>query len=264
MKILRYLKIYFLILKIGFMREAAYRTSFLLWALIHILSLATNIVFFSIVYAHIPIVNGWDLNRTLVILGTSHLIIGIGSATYFCFMYGFSDMVRSGNLDFRLSKPIDIQFLVSLREADIEDFINIPSSIILLVIAISRLNISNLLLNILGFSILVISSHIILYSITLMIQSLAFKAVKVGFAEWLTWHIVQLGQYPIRIFKGLAQIIFMLVIPVGLITTIPAEVLMGIFDWKWIVTSLILAISLFIISRKVFLLGLRSYSGASS
>jgi len=56
----------------------------------------------------------------------------------------------------------------------------------------------------------------------------------------------------------------MLVIPIGLITTVPAEVLMGIFDWKWIGASLGFAISLFIISRKIFLLGLRSYSSASN
>ena len=246
------------------MGEMTYRASFLLWALIHTLTLIINIVFFSIVYDNIPQINGWDYNKTLVLLGTSQLLIGIGGATFFCFMYEFNRLIRTGNLDFLLTKPLDIQFLSTIRAVDIEDLIIIPNAVLVLIIAVARLEVSNLALNIIGYTLLVISSLIILYAITLMIQSLAFKAIKVTFAEWLIWNIIMQGQYPIKIFQGSLRLIFMLVIPIGLITTVPAEVLMGIFDWKWIGASLGFAISLFIISRKIFLLGLRSYSSASN
>lgn len=264
MKTFKYIKIYLRIFKNCLMGEMTYRASFLIWALVHTLTLLINIIFFSIVYTNIPEINGWDYNKTLILLGTSQLLIGIGTATFFCFMYGFSGLIRTGDLDFLITKPLDIQFLSTIRAVDIEDLIIIPNSLLVLIIAVARIEIPNLLLNFIGYIILLISSLLILYAITLMIQSLAFKAVKITFAESLIWNIIQQGQYPVKIFQGPLRVIFMLVIPIGLITTVPAEVLMGVFDWKWIVTSLGLAISLFVISRKVFLLGLKGYSSASS
>ncbi|MFC1780349.1 ABC transporter permease [Patescibacteria group bacterium] len=264
MKILKYIKIYLLILKISFMNVSAYRINFFIWAGIHLLSMTINFIFFSIVFSNIPEINGWNFHKTLILLGTVNLFSGIGSLTFFPFMYDFSSKIHSGKLDMLISKPIDIQFLASFPYCDIEDVMFLLNALIIFVYAIPNIYTPNFLINLPGFFILIISSCIIIYSIITLFQTLAFKAIKIDSISTLIWNVVDIGKYPVKIFEGTIRIVFMLVIPAGLLITVPAEVLLGIYDWKWIVTSLVLAATLFTISRKVFLNGLKHYSSASS
>jgi len=54
------------------------------------------------------------------------------------------------------------------------------------------------------------------------------------------------------------------VVPIAFATTIPAEALTGRLNWETMLVALGLALLLLVISRIVWRIGLRHYSGASA
>jgi ABC-2 type transport system permease protein len=263
MKLIKYIKVYIYIFKMSWMDKAAYRFNFFIWFVINFLILVISILFFSIIFGNAFEVNGWNYEKSLILIGITNLMFGIGAITYYPFMYTFSGNIQSGKLDFKLIKPLDIQFLATIPFCDVEDVMLLINSLIIFIYTLPKIS-STGFFEVLAFLILFLSSNIILYSIVTLFQTIAFKVVKIQSLTEIIWNVVSIGKFPVKIFDGILRTLFMIIIPAGLLITVPAEVLTGTYDWKWIATSLILAILLFVISRKAFLNGIKHYSSASS
>ncbi len=261
---MKYLKFYLLAFRMALMEQMTFRENFFMWVLIHSFSLLTYIFFFKIVFSQVVNINGWGLNETLLVLGTGNLIGGIGSLTFFPFMYGFSGEVARGEFDYKLTKPIDPHFQSAFGYPDIEDMTVVPISLVLVFYAASKLEIQNFELNLVGFVVLLISSLAILFSILTFFESLAFKFVRVEMARELFWSITDLTKYPAKSIHNTSLIVSAFLLPPALISSVPAEVLFGRFDWPWILGSVFVAITSLIISRKIFQNALKHYSSASS
>lgn len=261
---MKYIKFYLLAFKMALIEQMTFRENFFMWIFIHSISLLTYIVFFRIVFSQVVQINGWGINETLLVLGTGELITGIGSLTFFPFMYGFSNEVAKGEFDFKLAKPIDPHFYAAFGYPDIEDMTVVPISLILIGYAVSNLKIQSLGLNFVGFLILLICSLVILFSLLTLFQSLAFKYVRVERARDLFWSIADLTKYPAKSIRSASLLITAFLLPVALISSVPAETLFGRWDWPWIFGSILLAGASLIISRKIFQDGIHNYSSASS
>jgi len=246
------------------MSEISNRENFFTWMAIHTVSLLTIFIFFKIIFQSTSNINGWTEYQTLLVLGIASLITGLGSLTFFSFMYHFGLEIQKGEFDMKLVKPIDVHFLSSFYWVDFEDVIIIPNSLILIVYSLINLNPPYLLINFFVFILLILSSLVILFSALTLIQSLALKLVRVDSVANFFWSMVNISRYPTKAIRGISTIAAVLLAPVALISSVPAEVLFGRFEPVWILTSLISAVILFILSRRVFMSALRHYSSASS
>jgi len=246
------------------MTEMTYRSNFWIWAIIHTVSLATLVIFFNSVYTRTGDINGWSRDQTLLVLGIGTLITGLGSLTFFPFMYDFSRQVAKGEFDALLAKPINTLFLSAIRWVDFEDIIVVPNSLILICYALSRIRPSHLLPNFLVFTGLLVCSLLILFSVLALVQSLAFKAIKIDSAVNFYWSIVNITKYPAKAISSTSILVLSFTVPVAIISSVPAEALMGIFDFPWIISSIALTAILLRLSYRVFYSSLRHYSSASS
>jgi len=246
------------------MSEMTNKENFFTWIAVHSISLLTLIIFFKLVYANVTQINGWSQYQSLLVLGTGTLITGLGSLTFFSFMYGFSREIEKGEFDFKLAKPLNILFQSAFRWVDIEDLVVVPNALLLIIYAVWKLQPQNLLLNIFGYLVLLTSSMLFLFSILTLIQSLAFKFIKINSVTDFYWSIVNITKYPVKAIKNVSQIALYALVPLAIISSVPSEVLMGKWEPAWIIGSLSLAIISFIISRHVFMSSLRHYSSASS
>lgn len=258
-----YLKLYFLIFKMSLMQILVNRANFVLWSLTHTATLVTMVLFFNSIYGTVNAINGWNQYQTLLVLGVCTLISGIGSMTFFTFIYSFERELASGKFDFRLTKPADILFLSAINFVDIEDMIVIPNGLILIGYSLSKLS-GNHLINTPLFIVLMISSLFILFSVMTLMMSLTFKAIRMNSASQFYWSIFNINKYPTKAIAGVSKVFMCALAPIALISSVPAEVLFGRYDWPWIIASPIVAITLFFISRKIFYNALKDYSSASS
>ena len=246
------------------MSEMTHKGNFLTWIAVHSISLLTLIIFFKLVYTNVAQINGWSQYQSLLVLGTGTLITGLGSLTFFPFMYGFSREIQKGEFDFKLAKPLNILFQSAFRWVDIEDLIVTPDAILLIIYSVLQLHPQNLLPNTIGYIVLLTSSMLFLFSILTLIQSLAFRFIQINSVTDFYWSIVNITKYPAKAIKNVSQIALYALVPLAIISSVPSEVLMGKWEPVWIIGSLTLAITSFIISRQVFMFSLRHYSSASS
>ncbi|MCL4397759.1 ABC-2 family transporter protein [Patescibacteria group bacterium] len=262
--LIRYGRIYLTVLKSSIMMMLAYRADFFMWTFVHAFELTINATFFNIIFLHTSAIGGWNIYQVLILLGFMELTLGLGGVTFYPMMYGFGRMIRRGELDWKLVKPVDAQFLATIPWLDVSDMASIPSGILVMSYGLLHLGFQNLFLNIGLFVASLFLAMVIMYSAIVLLLSLAFKTTNIDYIHYFYWNIQWLGRYPVTVFKGITHFIFMFVVPIGLIATVPAQTLAGTFNWSYLGIAFVYAVGLFWLSRKVFTRSLRLYSSASS
>ncbi len=103
----------------------------------------------------------------------------------------------------------------------------------------------------------------ILYSLLLGLTSLLFWGPGF-FYTWLFDGLFQMARYPVRLYPGWLRLILTWIIPVGVMTTVPAQALRGSLSWPMLIGSMLFAMILFVGASALFQRGLRGYASASS
>jgi ABC-2 type transport system permease protein len=113
-----YLRLIDQFLRASIQEEVSYRANFWINLLHSLLNLATGVLGIYVLFAQIEKLNGWGFPETLMVLGVyltvqalRNLFIGPSLDA----LAGMDGEVWSGNLDFTLIRPVNIQFLASFR-----------------------------------------------------------------------------------------------------------------------------------------------------
>src|SRR6478752_1281039 len=80
----------------------------------------------------------WDKYQFFVFIATSMFINSVVQMFFMTNADEFSELIRTGNLDFALLKPIDTQFLISLRKVEWASVANFAVAAVLMGYALPR------------------------------------------------------------------------------------------------------------------------------
>ena len=246
--------------------EMAYRANFWISLLHSILNLGTGILGVLVLFGQVDTIKGWDLPATLGILGV-YLTVGalrrlfIGPSLES--LAGMDGEVWSGTLDFTLIRPVDIQFQASFRYWQPMALIDLAFGTGVLVLASLQLG-QTLSLGRLAVFLAALGAGVItLYAILLIFAGLVFWSPGFLFT-WIFDALFQMGRYPVGLYPGWLQLVLTWIVPVGLITTIPAQALTGTLSTGRLISGLILSLVFLVGASIIFRLGLRRYASASS
>ena len=103
----------------------------------------------------------------------------------------------------------------------------------------------------------------VLYSLTMSLASLMFRNADFLFT-WLLRPVVQLARFPAALYPGWLKLVLTWVVPVGVLTTVPAQVLLDGVSLPMLSAASVLAIAGLVATRLLFRAGLRRYASASS
>src|SRR5690606_17827197 len=120
-----------------------FRTNFFIECISSLSWVVMNLGFYVVVFTYTPAIGsdgGWGKYQFFVFLSTTLFVNSIVEALFMPNAEEFSELVRTGGLDFALLKPIDTQFLVSLTKVDWSSFSNFGFAILLLGYSLSRLD----------------------------------------------------------------------------------------------------------------------------
>jgi ABC-2 type transport system permease protein len=250
------------------LRELAFRTNFLAKIAVEVLWLGVLILFYKTIFAKTSHVADWSEAEYLFFLGCYYALEGLVETLFLENANEFADLVRSGDLDFFLLKPIDEQFLISCRNIDWSTAANVLMGSILMVVSLVQLDWpihpGRLLLFVLMFA----SGLGLAYSFLLMLTSTSVWFMRNQSLYELWWLFTSLMRYPREIFENSWAYVlgrfFTFVIPVLIVVNVPANVMVRVIDWRVLVLMLAATIVLLWVSRKVFRAALRRYRSASS
>ncbi|MBS2021431.1 MAG: ABC-2 family transporter protein [Deltaproteobacteria bacterium] len=250
--------------RVSAVQALQYRVEALGEALLTLVRVATAVVPLLVVFGQRQSVEGWTRDEMLIVLGWFTFLTGVLEGTLSPSLLAVIEQVRNGTLDFVLIKPADAQLLVSFSKLSPTRIVDLVCGLGLIVTAFVRMgrwpSPGDLALSF----VLLLSALAVLYSIALLVVSIAFVAVRVDNLFFLFTSTFDLARWPTTIFGGVLRIIFTFVLPLALMTTVPALAVLGKLEWTNAVGALLGSVAFFLIARFVWLRSLARYTSASS
>jgi ABC-2 type transport system permease protein len=246
--------------------EAAHRANFFFSLLYSLLNLLTAAAGIWILFSQVESIHGWDLPATLALLGvylTASALRQLFIGPSLDALAGMDGEVWSGAFDFTLLRPVSTQFLASFRRWRPLALFDLLLGLAVLGGAAARLAAPMPLERLPLFLLALVSGVGVLYALLLGFTTLIFWSPGVLFT-WLFDAVFQMARYPLGLYPGWVRMALTWVIPVGVITTLPAQALTGALTGPGVLLFALLAALLVAIASAVFRAGLKQYKSASS
>src|SRR5439155_1879871 len=175
-------------------------------------------------------------------------------------------------LDFALLKPINSQFLVSVRQFEVWRLTDVALGIALAVYASIRIaagagpdsGSAPAVREALTFPLMLFCGGVIVYSFWLILATTLFWFTRIDNIEMISWNIFEAGRYPIDVYPLYIRRFLTFAVPLAFITTFPARALGGALQAGTLLTAIVLATAMALVSAWFWRVGLRRYGSASS
>lgn len=259
----RYWRIYRTFLASSFARELEFRANFFAKVVQNIVWCGFFVMMLLVVYSRTDDVAGWNRADGMVLAAVCFLMNAVTMATTFSLME-IPQMVRMGTLDFVLTKPVDSQFWVSGRKFNFDQIGTILAGVAMLIIGIVPGDGLPSLLDWFGFSVLFVCSVLLFYSFNLFLMTLGIWWVRVDNLWVLGESVMQIARYPVDIYGATMQRVFLYIVPLAFVATVPSQQLVRGFDGASVALGVVWTSATLVAARLFWRRALRSYSSASS
>lgn len=261
----QYLKIWAACARYSLTRTLMFRGDFFIWSLVELFWMSVNLLTISVIYEHTESIAGWTKYQMVLLVGTSMLIQRFLMGFFWSSIFEMGRNIRSGNFDFYLAQPGNVMFMATTRKLDPDSLLNSLIATAVVIYAARQLGLDPSLGQILLYAVMVVCGVVIHYSILVMSISLAFWLTSAQGIEGIYFTLTEFSRLPRAAFTGVAtQMIFVWLLPVVIVTNVPARLLAQGFDWRLTAWLFAAAVFWFGIAVFVFHRGLRRYTSASS
>lgn len=267
-----YFRVWLRFLRNSLIRELTFRGNFLIELLTRAFWFAAQLLLFNIIYGHVTTILDWSREEYFAFMATGMLINAFVEALFMPNCAEFSELVRTGQLDFALLKPIDTQFLVSLEKVDLSDLGQVAMAGVLLWYSLSRTGVE------------VTAGRAGVYVLLIVVGVAFFYALMIALASTSVWlgrnqglydfwfYITIFARYPQGIYRqsAVGEVLwfgFSFILPILLVVTIPSRTILGkVLDPGGAIIWLCPAVTLLLLwlSRRIFNWSLEHYRSASS
>lgn len=272
-----YLRVFWTFFRNSLVREMTFRGNFLITVLTRAFWFAAQLTLFEIIFRSVPAINDWNREEYFAFMATGMLINAIVETFFMPNCANFSELIRKGDLDFVLLKPIDTQFLISFEKVNLPMLNQVLFATALLGYSLFSLAEQGKFVG--GLSALNVAMYLLLlaagvaFFYSLMI-ALASTSIWFGRNQGLYdfwFYVTVFARYPRSIYSGsptgeVLRFGFSYVIPILLVVTVPARVLLNkSLEPNWVTAIVVVAaIAGLAISRGIFQWSLSLYRSASS
>jgi ABC-2 type transport system permease protein len=275
-----YLRVFQTFARNSLVRDMMFPANFIIETISSFGWVMMNVGFYMLIFEYTDQINAgsttdgtaWDKYQFFVFISTSMFINSIVQMFFMTNADEFSELIRTGGLDFALLKPIDTQFLISLRRIEWASLANFAVAAVLMVYALPRVEGFTLTVwQVVLYPVYVAAGVGVLYSLTIV---LAAASVWLGrntsiYDFW--FYITTFSRYPMEIYSGpiggWLRVICTFVFPILLVVNVPARMLAKPLSPEYAYLALFAiaaTIVSLVVSRWVFQRALLSYRSASS
>jgi ABC-2 type transport system permease protein len=172
--------------------------------------------------------------------------------------------IRSGYFDFFLAQPGNVLFMAATRKLDPDGLMNSLVAMGVVAYAAHKLDLHPSLPVLAMYALMILCGLVIHFSMLLISISAAFWMTSAQGIEGTYFTLSEFSRLPRAAFKGFASLLFVWLLPVVVVSNVPASTLLHGFKPLWALALLAAALVWFVAALFVFHRGLRRYSSASS
>lgn len=261
---MNYFRLFGAFFRVNVMGEVAYRVNFFVQLFQSLVNLVTSLGGLGVIFSHTDTLGGWTPDEVLALVGIYFLFGGMIGLVIQPGMEQLIESVRTGTLDYTLTKPEDAQLLVSIQRVEIWKLVDIALGFAVLATALVRLGAAVSGWQAAAFVLMLLAGGVIIYSFLLILATLSFWFIRVENILHIFQSMYEAGRWPVSLYPGWLRYGLTFIVPVAFATMVPAEALTGRLTLQSLLAALGLAVVLSVVSRQFWLVGLRRYSGASA
>jgi ABC-2 type transport system permease protein len=261
----RYATVYSALWKNSVAREMGFKSNFILWIIVELLWFGLQLTFFNVIYSHTESIAGWSRWEVVLLIGASHFIQQLFQAFFFTNCVQLSELVRTGKLDFLLLLPVNTRFIVSVRQVDLGGFVNAGSAVAVMLFAIHKLQAPVSAVQVIGFLLLTVCGILLHYSLMMVLSATAFFTVRAQGIVWGYYNMFNLARMPDSAFRGLFRAVFTFILPITLVSNVPARTILSkLTDPTQVLLLMGITVTWFALSETFWRFAIRRYTSASS
>ncbi len=278
-----YWKVFLTFARNSLVRDMTFRTNFVLQCVSSIGWTLMNVGFYLIIFQYTTTIgegSGWDRDKFFLFIATTWFINSLVQAFFMPNAEEFSELIRTGGLDFALLKPIDTQFLVSFRRVDWSALSNFLAGFVIAIVSLHSLATREVdpmipsAISLVLYVIFVACGVAMMYSLMICLSATSIWLGRNQTLYNFWFYITNFSRYPMEMYnRGWGTPLygfFTFVVPVLLVVNVPARLLAKPIDprtneeWMLVVWALVATLLSVLASRWVFKRALLSYRSASS
>ena len=245
-------------------RDMEFKANFIGSLIVDAVYYGAHYFFFSIIFSYVDVLGEFTSADVKIFLVITFLADTVYMMIFSGNLFTLNRLIVSGDLDFALIRPVNGQFMVSFRYVKSYAIISLGILGLLLAKLVAEnpndISLDNVLLFL--FSFLVGQS--VWYSIDFMIGCLAFWFKNFTVGGWLSHEFLKFAERPDSIYTGLLRRTMFTILPMALLSSIPARMLIYGPGWEFLFGQILIAIIFVSLSRIVWKTGIQKYESASS
>jgi ABC-2 type transport system permease protein len=264
----RYFRLLGALARYSLAREMAFRGNFIARVAVEVIWIAIQLLFFSVVFEQTFKIEGWTKYQYYFFIGCFLALHGVIETFFLDNCNSFAELIRTGDLDFYLLKPIDEQFLITCRSID---WATVPNMFLgggLMVFSLVFLDWQLEVSRIVAFALMFTCGVALSYSFLVLLMSTSVWLVRNQSLYELWWLFTSLMRYPREIWKGWWAMplgfFFTFIIPAMVVVSVPSAAMVKVFEPRLMAFTVGATIVLIWASRRFFRFALRRYRSASS
>jgi len=259
-----YFSLYYHFIRNCLMRELEFRFNFFIWTIMGFVWLGLAVASVSLIFGQVTTIAGWTKDQTLLLVYTTAIFNDFLWTFVFQNINSFSHMVRHGEMDFVLLKPISPRFMLSTRYVEFDHFIRVAFLIYMITHQLSILDIHPAAINWLFYWLIFFEGFFAVYNIFFFITTTNIWFIRLFNLDEILDNTIQVSRYPLDIYKGKFKLFLTYVIPIAFVATFPVLALLGQLPFYWLLIGLVIDVATFLISQRFWHFAIRHYSSASS
>jgi ABC-2 type transport system permease protein len=259
----KYFSLYWAFLRASFTADLEFRANFAVRILTDIIWYVAQIVSFEMLFNYTENIGAWNRGEMRIFLGVLFIVDAIYMLVFSVNVDLLSESVRKGSLDLLLTKPVHSQFMISCQRAATAYLGNLLLGAAWLAWALWHHE-GFQPWRLLWLAATIPTGVIIFYSLRFFFSASAVIFTRAENLQHLWYHLYKLGLRPDNIYAPWLKYVVLTAVPVGLIASVPARLLLGTAAPIMALWCLAVAAICLVLSNLFWNYALRHYTSASS
>ena len=262
----RYLSIFTLTARNSLIREMSFKLNFLLWIVVELLWFVGQLAFIEVLYGQVNEIAGWTKWQVVALVGVHQIIAQLFQAFFYVNLANLPELVRTGRLDLLLTLPMDAQFAVSTRQVAFDCIINSFVGVGIVTFALVKLGTMPSAAQFALFALAVPFGVAVHYAVMFGLSCISFWFIRAQSFIHGYFNLFHIGRYPEAVFRGAFRFIFTWLVPIILVSNVPAKILTRPAESPLASLGMLVLATVIVlgVTRAIWKLGLRHYGSASS
>ena len=220
---------------------------------------------FGAVYANVDAIGSWGRGEMILYIGSFSLINAINMTVYFFGINGIPGKVRSCDLDLYLTKPVSPLFRLTFENVSPGSIPLVFMSICIIAYGVGTADIRLTLAGTGAYIFWILIMTVLYYEMEVLIRSVSLYVVSMARMEQIEEAGLELCmKLPGIAFHGVYKVLFYLILPYGIMATLPVQSMVGEMSAEMAVYGMGVVGLFSLLTCAVWKRGLRRYNSASS